>query len=377
MAESQHTNAAPQATSERVEAKREEAPQEAATLLRQTASIFQGGRIDPNRLTPKSILALQRAVGNSAVNRLLRQHADAVPAPIQQKTAGNTVVQRVTGIDDMVLAAPLVSVEILQSIPATMYSLPATGAGFTAGAFQAGSAAAATAETAGAAEGMIAVTEGAAAVEWITAAVEAIAAVASMVTPVGWMVIGGIVVVVAVDRASKHHLFHTSHQVEPAAGKQPAQLPGTQSTPPVADPNTPGPMSMPSDQNYSPMKEPGPPDGPALLPGHQNSASLKAEQTASNPHATSNSSRPASTRKLWKISKQYVDRSFVSGNQAYLHDTRTRLWWSRDTAGHAEVAWKVYDQRGRKLIWRADADEYGDFISDKHKSPIGTVIEIP
>ncbi|MDV8147433.1 polymorphic toxin-type HINT domain-containing protein [Arthrobacter sp. B10-11] len=50
------------------------------------------------------------------------------------------------------------------------------------------------------------------------------------------------------------------------------------------------------------------------------------------------------------------------------------LWWSRDTAGHGGSVWKVYEESSRGLIWRADANQYGDFIVGKHKSDIGTFI---
>lgn len=50
------------------------------------------------------------------------------------------------------------------------------------------------------------------------------------------------------------------------------------------------------------------------------------------------------------------------------------LWWSRDSAGHGGSACKVNEESSRGLIWRADANQYGDFIVGKHKSDIGTFI---
>lgn len=60
----------------------------------------------------------------------------------------------------------------------------------------------------------------------------------------------------------------------------------------------------------------------------------------------------------------------------YRHRT-TGLWWSRDTAGHAGSAFKVYKEVGPgRLRWFRDADQYGDFISPlrKHKGPVGKTI---
>jgi len=47
------------------------------------------------------------------------------------------------------------------------------------------------------------------------------------------------------------------------------------------------------------------------------------------------------------------------------------LWWSKDKTGHGDSVWKVFKERGGGLEWQADADEFGDFITDKHKSETG------
>jgi hypothetical protein len=77
MVEPGHADAEKHATSERAERVRESASEDLAALpQRAMAPIFQGGRIDPGRLTPAAVLALQRTVGNAAVNQLL--HGPAV-----------------------------------------------------------------------------------------------------------------------------------------------------------------------------------------------------------------------------------------------------------------------------------------------------------
>lgn len=40
------------------------------------------------------------------------------------------------------------------------------------------------------------------------------------------------------------------------------------------------------------------------------------------------------------------------------------------------TVFKVYEQIGKQLVWIADADEFGDYIYNKHKGPTGTVIDL-
>lgn len=64
----------------------------------------------------------------------------------------------------------------------------------------------------------------------------------------------------------------------------------------------------------------------------------------------------------------------LTGRRTGRIDPESCLWWSKDTAGHGGSAWKVYEESSRGLIWRADANQYGDFIVGKHKSDVGTFI---
>lgn len=45
-------------------------------------------------------------------------------------------------------------------------------------------------------------------------------------------------------------------------------------------------------------------------------------------------------------------------------------------AVHGGCAFKVYEMVGAKLIWIADADEYGDYIYNKHKGPAGRIVDL-
>ena len=53
-----------------------------------------------------------------------------------------------------------------------------------------------------------------------------------------------------------------------------------------------------------------------------------------------------------------------------------KYYWLQDKAGHGNSAYKVFKQSGKKLNWVYDADEFGNFILNKHKGPIGLVLNI-
>ncbi|MBN8627345.1 MAG: hypothetical protein J0M17_17850 [Planctomycetes bacterium] len=69
------------------------------------------------------------------------------------------------------------------------------------------------------------------------------------------------------------------------------------------------------------------------------------------------------------------DKKVRIGGHSYWRHKTTGLWWSRDTARHGGSAFKVYvETASGRLDFYRDADEYGDFIFNKHKGPIGKVV---
>lgn len=111
MAEQGHAEAEKQTVPERAEHARESAGEELGTTPQHAAPIFQGGRIDPGRLTSANILALQRTVGNTVVNQLLRRAAparsavtDTRPIPLQRDFV--PAVQRDDDTDSATATAP-------------------------------------------------------------------------------------------------------------------------------------------------------------------------------------------------------------------------------------------------------------------------------
>lgn len=79
-------------------------------------------------------------------------------------------------------------------------------------------------------------------------------------------------------------------------------------------------------------------------------------------------------RGLWQIAKEGTAATKQGPFGTVSKSRSDGLWWSKDTAGHGGSAWKVYEESSRGLIWRSDANQYGDFIVGKHKSDIGTFI---
>lgn len=81
-------------------------------------------------------------------------------------------------------------------------------------------------------------------------------------------------------------------------------------------------------------------------------------------------------RGAWKLTEEGTSRVMrhVRWGTSYAEHATTGLWWSKDVAGHGKSVWKVFTQEGDALHWLADADEFGDFILNKHKGPTGLVI---
>jgi hypothetical protein len=51
-------------------------------------------------------------------------------------------------------------------------------------------------------------------------------------------------------------------------------------------------------------------------------------------------------------------------------------YWLDDLGGHGGSAYKVFKKSGKYLEWISDADEFGNFISGKHKGMTGLRLKI-
>ncbi|MFD1395685.1 hypothetical protein ACFQ40_07915 [Kroppenstedtia eburnea] len=50
-------------------------------------------------------------------------------------------------------------------------------------------------------------------------------------------------------------------------------------------------------------------------------------------------------------------------------------WWAKDTTGHGDSAYKVFQETGKEFKWLYDADKNGIKIVGKHKGEKGKIIK--
>ena len=81
-------------------------------------------------------------------------------------------------------------------------------------------------------------------------------------------------------------------------------------------------------------------------------------------------------RKTWKLTEKGAEIVAKHKFGVFFKSASDGTWWVKDFAGHGESTFKVYEQKGSKLIWKADADKYGNFIKGKHKSEFGKIVDI-
>lgn len=80
-------------------------------------------------------------------------------------------------------------------------------------------------------------------------------------------------------------------------------------------------------------------------------------------------------RGLWQLTR--AGATVVKNHKVWgtFYKSKTDgLWWVIDKTGHGGSKFKVYREKNGGLEWIADADEYGDFITRKHKSESGKFV---
>lgn len=100
-----------------------------------------------------------------------------------------------------------------------------------------------------------------------------------------------------------------------------------------------------------------------------------------NNQSKSNSGTTKNTKTKWDIktnASDKVDYNINGQKVSAYQDPKTGFYWSRDTEGHGGSAFKVFKMRkgGKELEWVSDADEYGNFITDKYKGSTGLVVKV-
>ena len=80
-------------------------------------------------------------------------------------------------------------------------------------------------------------------------------------------------------------------------------------------------------------------------------------------------------RGLWQITEEGTSKTMRHRTFGTFHKSKSDgLWRSKDNAGHGGSSWKVFEETADGLKWKADADQFGDFITGKHKSDVGILI---
>jgi RHS repeat-associated protein len=94
---------------------------------------------------------------------------------------------------------------------------------------------------------------------------------------------------------------------------------------------------------------------------------------------TKNCPRYESTRVKWDIKSNASDqKSYYFGGLQHIayKDPKTGLYWVQVRAEESHgKTFQVYRRKGKNLVWEADANEYGDYITKKHKSEKGKIIK--
>jgi RHS repeat-associated protein len=83
----------------------------------------------------------------------------------------------------------------------------------------------------------------------------------------------------------------------------------------------------------------------------------------------------AGARAVWTITREGTERVLRHDLFGRFYKSKSDgLWWVKDLAAHGGSEWKVFKETSKGLEWFRDADKFGDFILDKHKSDIGAFI---
>lgn len=79
-------------------------------------------------------------------------------------------------------------------------------------------------------------------------------------------------------------------------------------------------------------------------------------------------------RGLWKLTD--AGASAIKNHKVWgkFYKGADGLWWAEDITKHGASKFKVFKETNNGLEWIHNADKFGDFIKNQHKSPTGTFI---
>ena len=91
--------------------------------------------------------------------------------------------------------------------------------------------------------------------------------------------------------------------------------------------------------------------------------------------ATKEGTKVAKESKLWSLTKEKAPAIKLHREYGKIYKSKSDgLWWAIDKAKHGGSKFKVFKETPKGFEWIKDADEYGNFILNKHKGAKGLVI---
>ncbi|MDR1346784.1 MAG: hypothetical protein LBK03_08815, partial [Bacteroidales bacterium] len=80
------------------------------------------------------------------------------------------------------------------------------------------------------------------------------------------------------------------------------------------------------------------------------------------------------SRNLWQLTEKGSLSIKHHSKYGNFYKGTDNLWWSVDKAKHGDSSFKVFQEKDKGLEWIHNADKYGDFITNQHKSNTGQFI---
>jgi len=111
------------------------------------------------------------------------------------------------------------------------------------------------------------------------------------------------------------------------------------------------------------------------LLSQRNSSGGGSSESSSSGGEAAKGSADKTNREPWTLTKEGA--SVIKNHNRWgniYKSSSDGLWWAFDKYGHGGSKFKVFKEGKRGLEWVEDADEFGDFMTNKHKGPTGIFI---
>ncbi len=108
---------------------------------------------------------------------------------------------------------------------------------------------------------------------------------------------------------------------------------------------------------------------------------ITEEQMSADRYSPSNEQLVSGTlpilisKRQWKLTPNGASQMKVHNKFGTFYKSKTDgTWWTKDNAQHGGSHFKVYEEGKKGLNWIRDADEFGNYIFNKHKGSTGVFI---